>query len=67
MAPIRAYLQSQTGEIGAGAGASTTKGPSDDAIAGGITQLASDDCLIKLLDQRAQRLQEALDRVRRLI
>ncbi len=66
-AEIRAYLQSQTGEIGAGAGASINDEPSEDEIAGGITRLASGDCLVKLLGQRAQRLQEILEHIRYLV
>ena len=64
---IRTFLQSQTGEIGAGAGASAVDGAAEDAIAGGITRLATGNCLVKLLGHRAQRLQEVLEQVRQLV
>lgn len=64
---IRDYLQSQTGEIGAGAAAPASDAPAADAIAGGITRLATGDCLVKLLGHRAQRLQDVLNKVRDLV
>ncbi len=64
---IRDYLQSQTGEIGAGAAAPVSDAPAEDAIAGGITRLATGDCLVKLLGHRAQRLQDVLKQVRDLV
>ena len=65
-ADIRDYLQSQTGEIGASAAVPTSDAPAEDDIAGGITRLATGDCLVKLLGHRAQRLQEVLNKVRDL-
>lgn len=64
---IRDYLQSQTGEIGASAAAPASDAPGKDDIAGGITRLATGDCLIKLLGHRAQRLQDVLNKVRDLV
>lgn len=66
-ATIRDYLQSQTGEIGASAAAPASDAPAADAIAGGITRLATGDCLVKLLGHRAQRLQDVLNKVRDLV
>lgn len=66
-ADIRDYLQSQTGEIGASAAAPTSDAPVEDDIAGGITRLATGDCLVKLLGHRAQRLQDVLSKVRDLV
>ena len=66
-ATIRDYLQSQTGEIGAGVAAPASDAPAADAIAGGITRLATGDCLVKLLGHRAQRLQDVLNKVRDLV
>lgn len=63
---IRAYLLGETGTIGDRAGA-RTDAAADDALAGGITRLASGDCLVKLLGHRAQRLQGVLDGVRALL
>lgn len=63
---VRAYLLEQTGVIGESA-AVRSGAAEDDAVAGGITRLASGDCLVKLLGHRAQRLQQMLEGVRALI
>lgn len=63
---VRAYLLEQTGVIGASAKV-RSGAAEDDALAGGITRLASGDCLVKLLGHRAQRLQQALAGVRALL
>ena len=63
---VRAYLLEQTGVIGASAQV-RSGAAADDALAGGITRLASGDCLVKLLGHRAQRLQQALAGVRALL
>ena len=65
-AGVRAYLLEQTGVIGERAGV-RTDAAADDALAGGITRLATGDCLVKVLGHRAQRLQDVLDGVRALI
>ncbi len=62
-AAARAYLLEQTGVIGAAA-VPAGEAEERDAVAGGITRLASGDCLVKLLGHRAQRLQEILEGVR---
>ena len=66
-ATIRDYLQSQTGEIGASAAAPASDAPGKDDIAGGITRLATGDCLIQCSATRAQRLQDVLNKVRDLV
>lgn len=65
-AGVRAYLLKQTGAIGERAGV-RTDAAADDALAGGITRLATGDCLVKVLGHRAQRLQDVLDGVRALV
>lgn len=65
-AGVRAYLLEQTGAIGERAGV-RTDAAADDALAGGITRLATGDCLVKVLGHRAQRLQDVLDGVRALV
>lgn len=65
-ARVRSYLLEQTGVIGAASDVVDQMGSSE-AVAGGITRLATGDCLVKLLGHRAQRLQDVLDGVRGLL
>ena len=60
---VRAYLLDETGVIGDAARADddATDG---ETVAGGITRLVSGDCLVKVLGNRAQRLQQVLEGVR---
>ena len=66
---VRGYLREVTGTIGASAMPAPATGVStgDDEVAGGITRLASGDCVVKLLGRRAQRLQDVLEHVRALL
>lgn len=71
---IRDYLREQTGIIGASAapvsalhGGEEVDLASSESVAGGITRLDSGDCAVKLLGHRAQRLQEILSEVRRMV
>ena len=59
----RDYLLRRTGVIGDAALAADAAAD-DDTVAGGITRLASGDCLVKVLGNRAQRLQQVLEGVR---
>ncbi len=63
----RDYLRDETGVIGAAAGSPVGAASGSDAISGGITRLASGDVCVRLLGQRAQRLEEVLTRVRALL
>ncbi len=63
----RDYLRDETGVIGAAAGSPVGAASGSDAISGGITRLASGDVCVRLLGQRAQRLEEVLTRVRGLL
>ena len=61
-ARVRSYLLEQTGVIGAASDVVDQMGDSE-AVAGGITRLATGDCLVKLHGHRAQRLQDVPDGV----
>lgn len=70
----REYLGAQTGVIGASSAPVSRAGGSEavdlddsESVAGGITRLGSGDVAVKLLGHRAQRLQEVLSGVRRLV
>ncbi len=63
----RDYLRDETGVIGAAAGSPVGAASGSDAISGGITRLATGDVCVRLLGQRAQRLEEVLTRVRALL
>ena len=65
-ARVRSYLLEVTGVIGAGASEPAARVGAD-AVAGGVTRLESGDCLVKLLGMRAQRLQDVMAEVRRLL
>lgn len=62
---VRSYLLDTCGVIGAAALVDEAEDPDD--VIGGITRLASGDCLIKLLGRRAQRLQDVIGEVRTLM
>ena len=62
-AAVRAYLLGETGVIGDAARADDDAADTE-TVAGGITRLASGDCLVKVLGNRAQRLQQVLEGVR---
>ena len=61
---VVARQASSAGDTGEGA---LTVSAFDDEVAGGITRLASGDCVVRLLGRRAQRLQDVLAHVRSLL
>lgn len=63
----RDYLREVTGVIGASAAAPASAGTDSEAVAGGITRLASGDVAVRLLGRRAQRLEDVLAQVRGII
>ena len=63
----RSYLLDETGVIGAQAGSPAGAREGSEAVAGGITRLASGDVAVRLLGHRAQRLEQVLARVRGLL
>lgn len=63
----RDHLRELTGIIGASAQLPASAGEDSEAVAGGITRLASGDVAVRLLGRRAQRLTDVLQEVRRII
>lgn len=66
-AAARDYLREETGVIGAAAGSPVGAATGSEAVAGGVTRLASGDVCVRLLGHRAQRVGDVLDRVRSLL
>lgn len=63
----RDYLRELTGIIGASAQLPASAASDSEAVAGGITRLASGDVAVRLLGRRAQRLTSVLASLRRML
>ncbi len=63
----RDYLREETGVIGAAAGSPVGAAEGSEAVAGGVTRLASGDVCVRLLGHRAQRVDDVLTRARELL
>lgn len=63
----RDYLREETGVIGAAAGSPVGAAAGSEAVAGGVTRLASGDVCVRLLGHRAQRVGDVLARARGLL
>ncbi len=63
----RDYLREETGVIGAAAGSPVGAAEGSEAVAGGVTRLASGDVCVRLLGHRAQRVDDVLARARELL
>ena len=63
----RDYLREETGIIGAAAGSPVGAAEGSEAVAGGVTRLASGDVCVRLLGHRAQRVGDVLSRARALL
>ncbi|WP_322151931.1 urease accessory protein UreD [Paratractidigestivibacter sp.] len=63
----RDYLREETGVIGAAAGSPVGASAGSEAVAGGVTRLASGDVCVRLLGHRAQRVGDVLSRTRALL
>ncbi len=63
----RDYLRDETGVIGAAAGSPVGAAEGSEAVAGGVTRLASGDVCVRLLGHRAQRVGDVLSRARALL
>ena len=66
-AAARDYLREETGVIGAAAGSPVGAATGSEAVAGGVTRLASGDVCVRLLGHRAQRVGDVLARARELL